>query len=170
MLYMYIVMSYIMVRTELKGLMKKSSEVFPMHKISSCTIMYSSEQSQLDTGLPGLDDFSPCTEEPIEEPTLHELQSKAAVKGWSKLRMGMPLTAVETSAMPCNQNCLLCCEHTVFRCQQCGLLIYYCYNCYSKQQKANFLHVPEKCEVQVYLLYFPVEDLLVPRVLIFPYL
>ena len=56
-----------------------------------------SEPSQRIPSFPCRDghEFSLCNEqEPLsspEEPTLHELQSKAPVKGWSKLRMGMLL-------------------------------------------------------------------------------
>lgn len=112
-----------------------------------------SEQSQsmdTDASLPCIDGFPSTEERPLlsDDPTLHELQRKASIKGWDKLRMRMLLTAVETSAMPSGQLCLLCCEPAVFRCQDCGPLIHYCYQCYCKQHKrANFLHTPEKWEV-----------------------
>ena len=41
----------------------------------------------------------------ISEPTEHELQSKASIAGWNKLRKPLILTAVETSAMPVDQIC-----------------------------------------------------------------
>ena len=115
-----------------------------------------SQPSQCIPSFPCRDDheFSLCNEQeplsPPEEPTLHELQSKASVKGWSRLRMGMLLSAVSTSAMPSNRLCLLCCEPGILRCQLCGPLIHYCYECFSKQhEKANFFHVPEKWEVNL---------------------
>ena len=83
-----------------------------------------------------------------KKPMLHELQSKASVKGWSKLRMGMLLSAVNTSAMPSNQLCLVCCEPATLRCQQCGPLIHYCFS--KQHEKVNFFHVPEKWEVKLW--------------------
>ena len=41
----------------------------------------------------------------ISEPTEHELQSKASIAGWNKLRKPLILTSVETSAMPVDQIC-----------------------------------------------------------------
>ena len=87
------------------------------------------------------------------EPTLHELQSKASIAGWKKLRKQMILTAVERSAMPVDQLCFLCGEIAVFRCQECGPLAYFCYKCLCAQhEKANFFHVPEKWEVRLVFL------------------
>ena len=58
------------------------------------------------------------------------------------------LNAVEISAMPVDQSCLLCSELAVFRCQECGPLVYYCFECFSKQQqKVNLFHIAEKWEV-----------------------
>ena len=99
-----------------------------------------------DTLQPSLDDEDACL-----EPTLHDLQSRAAVSGWDKLRRQMLLTAVEMSAMPEGQTCFVCAEEAIFRCQQCGPLIHYCYLCYQKQHEvANFFHVPEKWEVSIF--------------------
>ena len=87
-------------------------------------------------------------QEPLSSPEEPTLQSKASVKGWSKLRMGMLLSAVNTSAMPSNQLCLVCCEPATLRCQQCGPLIH---DCVSKQhEKVNFFHMPEKWEVKLW--------------------
>ena len=71
--------------------------------------------------------------------------------GWDKLRRQILLTAVEMGAMPEGQTCLVCPEKAIFRCQQCGLLVHYCYQCYQKQhERANFFHVPEKWEVSIF--------------------
>ena len=61
----------------------------------------------------------------FSEPTEHELQSKASVAGWNKLRKPLILTAIETSAMPVDQICLICGEIAVFCCQECGPLVYF---------------------------------------------
>ena len=74
------------------------------------------------------DTASPLIQEPsfsINEPTDHELYSQASAKGWDKLRKGILLAAVESSAMPINQVCLLCSELALLRCQECGPLVYY---------------------------------------------
>ena len=136
-----------------------SSQQDPSVERSFVTEEVCSEDSPsivMDT-LPCVDELSSCIEElpPLspDEPTLHELQSKASVKGWNNVRMGMLLTAVETSAMPSGQLCLLCCEPAVFRCQECGPLIHYCSKCFSTQdEKVNFFHTPEKWEVQLYCI------------------
>ena len=87
------------------------------------------------------------------EPTDHQLHSQASVRGWEKLRMSMLLSAVESSAMPVDQTCLLCSKLAVFRCQECGPLIYYCYECFSKQhEKVNFFHIAEKWEVIILII------------------
>ena len=71
----------------------------------------------------------------LEEPTVDELQSKASIEGWGKLRNGMLLSGVNTSAMPCNQLCIICCEPAILQCQQCGPLVHYCRDCFLKQHK-----------------------------------
>ena len=93
--------------------------------------------------------FSQGNPVPLDEPTHHELQSKASVRGWEKLRNGMLSAATESSAMPIGQLCLLCPEPAIFRCQECGPLMHYCSDCFRKQhEKANFYHVAEKWEVR----------------------
>ena len=87
----------------------------------------------------------------LEELTHHELQSRASVESWGKLRKMMISTAMEGCAMPIAQQCLLCPSPAVFRCQQCGPVVYYCSDCFCKQhESANFFHVAEKWEVLSY--------------------
>ena len=98
-----------------------------------------------------------CThsQEQFDEPTLHELQSKASVKGWDILRRRMLSAAIESSAMPIGQLCLLCPALAVLRCQECGPLVHYCCDCFCKQhEKANLFHVAEKWEVCVPQYFF----------------
>ena len=94
---------------------------------------------------------SPCPEsfeQAEEESTLHELQSKASVKGWSKIRNQLLKAAVSCSELPANQLCIVCNEPALLRCQQCGPLIHYCDQCFSKQHNnVNLFHVAEKWEV-----------------------
>ena len=87
----------------------------------------------------------------FSEPTLHELQSKASIAGWNKLRKQMILTAVGASAMPFNQLCCICSEVAVFRCQECGPLAFFCYKCLCIQhERMHFFHVAEKWEVHTH--------------------
>ena len=68
--------------------------------------------------------------------------------------------AVESSAMPVDQTCLLCSELAVFRCQECGSSIYYCYQCFSKQhEKVNIFYTAEKWKV--ILMYVQAVDSLI---------
>ena len=83
-----------------------------------------------------------------DEPSEHQLDCQASVRGWEKLRMEMLSSAIESSAMPVDQTCFLCSNLAVFRCQACGPLVYYCFECFSKQhEKVNIFHVAEKWEV-----------------------
>lgn len=83
----------------------------------------------------------------LEELTHHELQSRASVESWGKLRKMMISTAMEGCAMPIAQQCLLCPSPALFRCQQCGPVVYYCSDCFCKQhESANFgryCHIPK---------------------------
>ena len=56
-----------------------------------------------------------------DEPTNHELQSKADVKGWEQLRNTFLFVATECSAMALGQQCVFCQNPVEFRCQECGL-------------------------------------------------
>ena len=85
----------------------------------------------------------------IDEPTHHELQRRADVKGWEQLRSRFLSVATECSAMPLGQLCVLCPSPAEFRCQECGPFIFYCKDCFcSRHKNVNFFHVAEKWEVQ----------------------
>ena len=80
-----------------------------------------------------------------DEPTNHELQSKADVKGWEQLRNTFLFVATECSAMALGQQCVFCQNPAEFRCQECGPLIFYCKGCFcSRHENVNFFHIPEK--------------------------
>ena len=59
-----------------------------------------------------------------DEPTNHELQSKADVKGWEQLRNTFLFVATECSAMALGQQCVFCQNPAEFRCQECGPIIF----------------------------------------------
>ena len=88
---------------------------------------------------------------PLTEPTNHEVDSQASVRGWNNdynVRKRLLLAAVESNAMPLNQVCILCSELAVLRCQECGPLVHFCIKCFLKQhEKLNFFHIAEKWEV-----------------------
>ena len=94
-------------------------------------------------------DFLPDSPPIIDEPTHHELQSKANVRGWEQLRSRFLSVRTECSAMPFGQLCLLCPNQAEFRCQECGPLIFYCRDCFcSRHEKVNLFHVAERWEVR----------------------
>ncbi len=87
----------------------------------------------------------------LVEPSHHELQSKASIKGWEQLRSKVLSVHTECSAMPRGQLCLLCPEPAEFRCQECGPVSYYCKECLNLlHEKANLFHTPEQWEVMKY--------------------
>ncbi len=84
----------------------------------------------------------------LVEPSHHELQSKASIKGWEQLRSKILSVHTECSAMPRGQLCILCPNPAEFRCQECGPASYYCKECvHLLHEKTNFFHTPEQWEV-----------------------
>ena len=64
-----------------------------------------------------------------QEPTCHEIDSKAVITGWEKIRHKIR-TGVTESALPILQACLLCEASATMRCKQCGPKGYYCLECF----------------------------------------
>ena len=80
-----------------------------------------------------------------DEPTNHELQSKADVKEWVALQNTFLFVATECSAMALDQQYVFYQNPAEFRCQECGPLIFYYKRCFcSRHENFNFFHVPEK--------------------------
>ena len=75
----------------------------------------------------------------LEEPSHHELQSKASIGAWEALRSKVLSAVVESSAIPEEQMCLYCDNPAEFRCQRCGPVSFYCYTCYMNQQTSFML-------------------------------
>ena len=89
-------------------------------------------------------------EDPPDEivPSLHELQSKASVKGWEQIRSKIRSVYVECCAIPQGQTCILCPSAADSRCLQCGPISFYCHECCNlMHEKANFFHTTEQWEV-----------------------
>ena len=83
----------------------------------------------------------------VEEPTLHELENKAAIGSWKQIRRLVLSTLTETEGLPKDQRCQ-CNEEVVLRCVRCGPRGYFCENCFLAQHlHLNTFHVAEKWEV-----------------------
>ena len=84
----------------------------------------------------------------LEEPTGYELESRASVGGWERVRSGILTAVTEAAAMPVAQFCISCEKTASLLCQQCGPLGYFCPGCFDLgHHKVNILHVAEKWEV-----------------------
>ena len=82
------------------------------------------------------------------EPTHHELHCKASVKGWAEHRKKLLSVLTESAAMPLGQLCALCPNNALYRCQECGPLVFYCQECFRTQHKSvNYFYIAEKWEV-----------------------
>ena len=88
----------------------------------------------------------PITE--LDEPTNYELESKASVAGWERVRNGMLRAVTEAACLPLAQSCISCDKEASLRCQRCGPLAYFCPDCFDQcHHKTNIFHVAEKWEV-----------------------
>ena len=95
------------------------------------------------TSSTGEDMFDP------EEPTDHELQTKAHIRRWEQLRQQILSVNTECSAMLPEQQCILCPDPAEFRCRDCGPATFYCKSCCSLlHKKANFFHATEQWQVR----------------------
>ena len=84
--------------------------------------------------------------------TYDELESRSMVAGWNEIRESALNAITETAAMPLEQACINCNSIALLRCRQCGPLGFYCLGCFQKYHKCvNFLHIPEKWEVNINL-------------------
>ena len=86
----------------------------------------------------------------LEEPTSYELESRSMVAGWNEIRESALKAITETAAIPLKQACVNCSSLASLRCRQCGPLGFYCLGCFQICHKCvNFLHIPEKWEVNM---------------------
>ena len=58
------------------------------------------------------------------EPTSYEIERKASVLGWEKVRIGLLKAVREASAMPPNQACIHCNTAASLKCKQCSPITY----------------------------------------------
>lgn len=83
----------------------------------------------------------------LEEPTSHELESRAAVAGWERIRCGMLKAVTEAAGMPESPKCVICGDVASMRCQRCGPLGVFCPECfYQYHAHLNLFHIAEKYE------------------------
>ena len=81
----------------------------------------------------------------VDEPTVHELQSKSEAAAWESIRQGILSAVTESSTLSIGQMCHLCPNPAIFRCRP---LVFYCFECYCKDQESrNLFHIAEKWEV-----------------------
>ena len=81
------------------------------------------------------------------EVSLHAIKQKAATAAWTQVHPALLKAAVECSAMPVAQCCILCLESVSYRCIQCAPWAYFCQNCFSSEVHSNFFHTGEVWEV-----------------------
>ena len=76
--------------------------------------------------------------------SLHAVKQKASSSAWANIRQGLLKAAVESSAMPVNQSCVMCPEEAIYRCIQCSSCAYYCHGCFGRvHAKVNIFHTGE---------------------------
>ena len=76
--------------------------------------------------------------------SLHAIKQKANVEAWDKVRTTLRRAAVESSALPINQSCMMCSDPATHRCTHCGASAYYCASCFSQAHTlTNVFHVGE---------------------------
>ena len=82
-----------------------------------------------------------------EEPTVHELESKASVSSWKEIRSSLLSAATAAESLPKDQKCQ-CSEAALLRCTRCSPGAYFCENCFlALHCQLNSFHVAEKWEV-----------------------
>jgi len=125
-----------------RGEESRSAPVKTNSKLEDDNELPSCDVNELPEDFPSADEFV--------VPGLHELHSKASIKGWERLRSQILSVHTESSAMPQWQLCLLCPNTAEFRCRECGPNSFYCKECLNlMHRRANFFHTPEQWEVNL---------------------
>ena len=80
--------------------------------------------------------------------SLYAVKQRASTAAWAQIRSVLLNTAVESSAMPSNQSCIMCPEAAVYRCVQCSPCVYYCHECFGQAHTTvNIFHTGEVWQV-----------------------
>lgn len=84
----------------------------------------------------------------LDEPSLHKISQEASVASWNKIRPAILRAAIESSAMPPNEQCCMCTAEAEYRCLQCSSTSYFCRGCFCElHSKINLFHTGEVWEV-----------------------
>ena len=88
---------------------------------------------------------------PANEPSLHEITQKASIASWSRMRLDLLRTVIESNCMPHDQYCSKCfSQQATYRCLQCGPKSYFCHNCFGEVHNTmNFFHTGEAWDSEV---------------------
>ena len=104
----------------------------------------SSPINPLCTLEPSLDDY----DDRGQNASLYAIKQKSSTLAWANIRQGLLTAAVENSAMPINQHCVMCPSEAVYRCVQCSPCAYYCHACFGQAHTSvNIFHTGEVWEV-----------------------
>lgn len=83
-------------------------------------------------------------------PSLHEIAQKSSTESWRKIRPTLLRAAIESNAMPPNQDCVFCyADKALYRCLQCGPKAFFCLHCFGGAHSGNInlFHTGEVWEV-----------------------
>ena len=87
--------------------------------------------------------------------------ARLQLKGGLSNRKKLLSVLTESAAMPLGQLCALCPNNALYRCQECGPLIFYYQECFCSQHKsANYFHTAEKWEVNVFRCFLTLMSLI----------
>ena len=112
----------------------------------SCTV---DTGASTEIGTPDLDQYCPDDFQCGPIVSLHTIKQKASTAAWDQVRAALQKAAIESSALPTDQGCILCANAATHRCTSCGAWAYYCTSCFIQaHSKANFFHVGEVWEVR----------------------
>jgi len=93
------------------------------------------------------------TDPEFVEPTLHELQRKASVRGWESIRSKLLIGFTESAFMLEGQLCVVCSESADILCDQCGPVAFLCRKCFNdRHENTNAFHVPKEWKVSLSVL------------------
>lgn len=97
----------------------------------------------------GVSDYDPIPDP--QQPSLHTIKQKANVAAWDNVRANLRCVAVECSAMPIDQECILCPSPAEYRCIECAAWAYFCSQCFGEVHlKVGIFHTGEVWQVRMY--------------------
>lgn len=107
------------------------------------------EDDVIDGGGVNFSTFDVTDHDPgLQEPSLHAIKQKSNVSAWNNVREDLRRVAVECSAMPIDQECILCPSPAEYRCIECAAWAFYCSECFGKvHSKVGIFHTGEIWQV-----------------------